>query len=396
MVAELARAQRRLGADVTVFLPRGRDPWLTTQLRQSEVGVEYFDLTSPLSWQCVRSISSSFRSRKVTLAHSHEFTMAVNGACAARAAGVPHVITMHGGRYYAERLRRRVLLRTAVVSSHITVAVSKALGDDMSRDLRLKRERIITIANGVRVNAVPPAALRAELKLEANDAIVLAVGNLYPVKGHAVLINALPHLPPHAHIVIAGRGCEESALRTRVAELGMSARLHLLGHREDVSALLMAADVFVQPSLDEGLPLAVLEAMFAAKPIVATHVGDVWRAVVPVGAILRPSGDAVALSNAVTLLLERPFLATALGVCAQRRAQHYYGMTQAVGRYSDVYTPLLTPLAAPLVAPYAASLPRPLLAPLTAKREAADSMASASTAEQRSMRAKTSVNTGSD
>ncbi len=392
MVAELARAQRQLGASITVFLPRGGDPWLATQLNQSEAAVEYFDLTSPLSWQCVRSISAAFRDRSITLAHSHEFTMAVNGACAARAVGIPHVITMHGGRYYADRFRRRMLLRTAVVSSQVTVAVSKALGDDMSRTLRVKRDRIITIANGVRVDPVLPAALRAELKLKASDVIVLAVGNLYPVKGHVMLVNALPLLPPNAHVVIAGRGAEESALRARASQLGMSARLHLLGHREDVSALLLAADIFVQPSLDEGLPLAVLEAMFAAKPIVATDVGDVARAVGADGALLVPASDAIALGNAITLLLERPFLASALAVCAQQRARHHYGMPRAVGRYTDVYAPLLTPLATPLPAP----LPAPLLAPLLATRDAADSMASASTAAQRSMREKTSSNTGSD
>lgn len=383
MVAELARAQQQLGASTTVFLPRGREDWLAAQLKDCQVSVEYFDLTSPLSWHCVRSLGSAFKHRDITLAHSHEFTMAVNGALAARAAGIPHVITMHGGRYYAGKLRRRVLLRGAVASSQATVVVSDALGDALSRDLRVKREQILTIANGVRVNLAKAAALRAELKLNAKADIVLAVGNLYPVKGHAALIDALPQLPRSAHVVIAGRGAEEPALIARAAALGVSARLHLLGHREDVTALMMAADVFVQPSLDEGLPLAVLEAMFAARPIVATDVGDVAQAVGPDGALLVPPGDAPALGVAITRLLEQPFLASALAACARERATRNYGMTRAVGRYTEVYAPLLRPARA--------SSPEPSLVSPEAR-----SMASASTAAQRSMRKNTSTNTGSD
>lgn len=372
MVAELARAQRQLGAQATVFIPRAREPWLASQLQACDVDVEYFDLISPLSWQCVSSISTALRQRNVTLVHSHEFTMAVNGAWAARTVGIPHVITMHGGRYYADKLRRRVLLRGAVSSSQATVAVSDALGDSLSRDLYVKRERILTIANGVRAECANAAALRTELKLDAKAAVVLAVGNLYPVKGHIALVNALPQLPLNVHIVIAGRGGEDAPLRARAAALGMTARLHLLGHRDDVAALLMAADVFVQPSLDEGLPLSVLEAMFSARPIVATDVGDVARAVGTDGALLVPPGDAEALGTAITRLLEQPFLASALAACAQERARRDYGMTRAVGRYAELYAPLL------------------------ARRAAADSIASASTVEQRSMRAKTSSNTRSD
>lgn len=372
MVVELAHAQQALGAVTTVFIPRGREAWMAHQLRDAGVEVEHYDLDSPLSWRCVRTLTSAFRRRGITLAHSHEFTMAVNGAVAARGVGIPHVITMHGGRYYAAKVRRRVLMRGAVASSQAIVAVSEALGDALSSDLLLNRTRVLTISNGVRVDVVAAAPLRAELGIAAGDPLVLAVGNLYPVKGHAVLLEAMQHLPHDTHVVIAGRGHEEASLRARAAELGMSKRLHLLGLRDDISALLYAADVFVQPSLDEGLPLAVLEAMFASRPIVASDVGDVARAVGPEGALLVSPGDAAALGAAITLLIEKPFLASSLAQSAHSRATNHYGLARMVNRYAELYAGLLDA--------------RALAAPI----------ASARTIAQRSMRANTSAKTGSD
>lgn len=372
MLLELARAQQQHGAITTAFLPYSHEDWLPTQLLNAGIGVERFELRSPLSWDSIRSLVAAFQRLEVSLLHSHEFTMAVNGAVAARIAGVPNVITMHGGRYYAERGRRRLLLRAAIASSQATVAVSDALGDALSRDLRLARTRVITIHNGVRVQPSAAAALRTELGLAEGSTIVLAVGNLYPVKGHAALVRALPALPTAAHLVIAGRGGEEQALLASAAALGVSDRLHLLGHRDDIGAVLRAADLFVQPSLNEGLPLALLEAMFAAVPIVATDVGDVAQAIGTDGGLLVPAGDDAALGAAITRLLEQPFLARALAASAQARAEREYGMPRAVERYADVYSPLF------------------------AARDATSRMPWTSTALQRSMRAKTSANTGND
>ena len=110
--------------------------------------------------------------------------MAVYGAWASWYAGVPHVITMHGSRYYAARFRRRVALRAAMALSGRTVAVSRRLSRQISDDLRVPLERISTIANGVRHVRVPHTTLRDELGLAPGDRLLVSVGNLYPVKGH--------------------------------------------------------------------------------------------------------------------------------------------------------------------------------------------------------------------
>ena len=101
------------------------------------------------------------------------------------------------------------------------------------------------------------------------------MGSLYPVKGHRYLLEAAPQiltLCPSTVFLFAGRGDCEAELRAQAGSLGIEARVRFLGLRQDVPALLALADVFVQPSLSEGLSIAILEAMAAARPVVTTRV----------------------------------------------------------------------------------------------------------------------------
>src|SRR5690606_11110919 len=90
MVADLALAQQARGCATTVFLPERGEEWLAAQLAGSAVGIERYALETPLSPRCAWTLASAFRRRGITLAHSHEFSMAVYGSCAARAVGIPH------------------------------------------------------------------------------------------------------------------------------------------------------------------------------------------------------------------------------------------------------------------------------------------------------------------
>src|SRR5438128_496022 len=277
MITELEAA----GCHNVVVLPRGGEGWISGQLAGTSATTEYFELDRPVSPDCARWLVSLFRRQRIAIAHCHEFSMAVYGAWAAWQAGVPHVVTMHGGRYYAHRLRRRLALRAAIALGGRIVAVSHELARQLRRDLWLPASQITTITNGVRYVPAARSTLREELNLASEDRLVLAVGNLYPVKGHRFAVEALALLRerhPNLYLAIAGRGETAEALRTQAEELGVARRLHLLGLREDVANVLAGADVFVLPSLSEGLPLALLEAMLSGCPVVASDVGEVRNA----------------------------------------------------------------------------------------------------------------------
>jgi len=345
VVVHLATALQAAGAWNVVFLPPNGEGWLAQELAGSGVAIDHFHLERPLSPACARSLQHALRAHRIDLAHSHEFSMAVYGAWSAWRAGIPHVITMHGGLYYAGRLRRRLALRAAVTATGRTVAVSRPLADRIGRDLWIAPGRIATIPNGVRYVRPERSTLRQELGLGEQDRLLVSVGNLYPVKGHRFLIDALGLLAnryPRLHVAISGRGELADALAARAAGHGLGNRVHLLGLRSDIAAILTAADVFVLPSLSEGLPLALLEAMFAGCPIVATDVGEVPTALAhgEAGALVEPA-NADALAKALDRILSDSNRTSELGRRAASRARAEYDVSHMVRRYVETYHELL-------------------------------------------------------
>ena len=345
VVADLATHLQTCGAWNVVFLPADGEGWLARQLEGSGVATEHFRLNTPFSPACARSLAAAFRRHGIDVAHSHEFSMAIYGAWASWLAGVQHVITMHGSRYYAKRVRRRLAMRAAVACSGRTIAVSNNLADQLSEDLHVARSRIAAMANGVRREDRVMSTLRQELQLGPEDRLLVSVGNLYPVKGHRFLIDAAARLADRhstLHLAICGRGDLFDALSAQAATLGLARRVHLLGLRSDVAAVLAAADVFVHPSVSEGLPLALLEAMFAGRPIVASDVGEIGVALSGgTAGMLVPPGDVEGLASALDRVLCDPELAASLGRRAQRRAIDEYGVAQMVRRYVAVYKDVL-------------------------------------------------------
>jgi glycosyltransferase involved in cell wall biosynthesis len=345
VVAHLATALQAAGASNVVFLPADGEGWLAGELEGSGVAIEPFRAEGSLSPAFARWLQSALLRHRIEVAHSHEFTMAVYGAWASWRAGIAHVITMHGSLYYSTRLRRRLAMRAAVGLSGKTVAVSVALADRLRRDLLVGRSRITMIRNGVPRRPAGPSTLRDELRLGPDDRLLVSVGNLYPVKGQRHLVDALAILAErHAgvHVAIAGRGDMQASLCERARELGVADRLHLLGLRGDVGAVLGAADVFVLPSLSEGLPLALLEAMFAGCPIVASDVGEIGATLARGEAgVLVPPGDAAALAVALDGLLSDRDRARELGERAARRAAAEYDLSHMVRRYADTYRDVL-------------------------------------------------------
>jgi glycosyltransferase involved in cell wall biosynthesis len=341
VVADVATALQSSGVETVVFLPVNGEGWLASQLEGSGVSIEYYSIERPWSPPSARRLAEAFRRHRIAVAHSHEFAMGVYGAWASWLVGIPHVVTMHGGRYYAERVRRRLALRAAAALSAQMVAVSMTCARDISRGLGIRRSRIRMIPNGVRFTPPQRVTLREELDLGPDDRLVVAVGNLYPVKGHVNLIDAFGLIAsrhPNLHIAISGRGALADSLMARARAYELQHRVHLLGLRSDVSAVLAASDIFALPSLSEGMPLALLEAMFARCPIVASDVGDVSVALENGhDGLLVPPGDPLSLAEAIDRLLTNPAEAHSLGERAARRAHAEYDLSRMVDRYVGVY-----------------------------------------------------------
>jgi glycosyltransferase involved in cell wall biosynthesis len=343
MLLQLAEELRRRGHYVLHVGPANGAGWLSRRFREEGFDSATFSQRWSLDPACVRGLTRLFRQHGIDVVHSHEFAMAVYGAAAAGSVGAPHVITMHGGRYYAERWRRRAALRWAARRSTALVAVSRATGAELARTLGLDAGEIMIVPNGIPFRSGNRMILRRELGVLPNELLIVAVGNLYPVKGHAVLLRALAGLVHDApatpwRLAIAGRGEAEAALRSFASEAGIADRVHLLGFRTDVADILAAADVFVMPSLSEGLPLALVEAMSASLPIVASDVGGIPEVVErDAEALLTPPDDAGAIAEALARLLADADMRAALGAAAGRRALRDFGVERMGDAYERLY-----------------------------------------------------------
>lgn len=349
VVFRMAEELRRRGHHVVPMGPAKGVGWLGAKFRDAGFTPTVFTLRRPLDWGCFRDLVTQIRQDRLNLVHSHEFTMAVYGAAAARTAGRPHITTMHGNQIMTAALRRRIALRWAFRRSAATVAVSAETRRHLDTTLGLAPGVVQVIRNGVPDRPGDPDPIRRELGVRPDELLLVAVGNLDARKGHIFLLRALQQLSASGlrtawRVAIAGGrgGDEREALEAFAREHGFHDRLHLLTHREDIPNLLAAADVFAMPSLWEGLPLALLEAMLAGKPIIASRISGIPEAVTDeVEGLLCVPGDVTSLSEALRRLLPNPDLRSRLAGAALARARREFTVEAMVDAYEARYVAAL-------------------------------------------------------
>jgi glycosyltransferase involved in cell wall biosynthesis len=165
------------------------------------------------------------------------------------------------------------------------------------------------------------------------------------IKGHEYLIAAIARLRqdfPSLHLVIVGSGDRHDALLQQAESVGLSDAVHLLGHRDDVEACLAGMDLFVLPSLNEGMGRALIEAMAAGLPVIASRVGGIPAVVSHelTGLLVSP-GDAGALAVALRQLLDQPEWAAQLGAAASRSVDSRYGSASMVQAIESIFAEAL-------------------------------------------------------
>ena len=347
VVSTLARALNDDRFQVIVGL--FRSGWLQTECERLGVETRVIPLRGLLHVQWFRKCFRLVREERIVLIHGHEFSAIVYGWIVSRLAGIPFVGTVHGKNYFWQKLRRRLAYRTISRFGQL-VAVSEDLRNFIVKTVGIPVSRVQVIYNGVEssspLNDAEIDRCRAELGLSAGDLVIGTVGSLYPVKGHRYLLDAMPTILgryPNAVLLLIGRGELEISLKEQAQRLGIEARVRFLGLRQDVPKLLAAMDVFVLPSLSEGLSMALLEAMASGKPVVATRVGgnpeliDHGRT----GFLVQPE-DVSDLAANLLKLLSHPGMIKQFGQQAAERVRQQLSMRQMVVRYKDLYARSLT------------------------------------------------------
>lgn len=207
-------------------------------------------------------------------------------------------------------------------------------------------DRLAIIRNGL--TETPPrrsrAAVRAELGVDADGAVLLTVARFTAQKDHATLIEALPAVlarHPTAQLWLAGAGPLEDTVMALAETSGLAGAVRFLGLRDDVPDLLAAADLVVLPSRFEGLPLAVLEAMAAGRPVVATRIGGTDEAVADglTGRLVEPGAPAL-LAAGILALLDDPAAARACGEAGRARFHGAFTASRMADETAGLYRSL--------------------------------------------------------
>jgi len=262
--------------------------------------------------------------------------------------GRPKVIaTVHS--LYTERKRHRLLINRALNRhTDLILTVSEPARDDILRFEKAPEGRVIVLPPGrdfSRLNvSITKQQAKERLGLSASDVVVGTVGRLVVAKGHTFLLEALAILLDRGipiRVVIAGGGPLENALRRRILELKIENHVLLLGTRRDVPELLKAMDVYVMSSVSEAAPVALVEAMAAGLPCVATTAGGMVE-MLDGGrcGVLIPPGDARAMADALVDLHRSETRKAELSRAASLRAGEKYGRDAMIEKLESIYLDL--------------------------------------------------------
>lgn len=313
-------------------------------------GVRFLGLRreSAVGFAAWRPMLRLMREQPIDVLHAHKFGSNVWGAVFSSLRRVPVFVAHEQTWSYEGRPVRRFLDRELIARrADAFIAVSSEDRRRMIEVERIDAEKIVMLPNAIptpqpRGDADP----RAELGIDPGAPVVGIVCVLRPQKALEVLLEATVRLReefPRVRVLIAGDGPERPALEARIAALGIGESVTLLGLRDDVSELVAAFDVAVLSSDFEGTPLAVMEYMEAARPIVATAVGGVPDLIEDgVHGLLVGPRRPEALADAIAGLLRDPARASELGRRARERRRGEFDVEVAARRIEGLYERLLS------------------------------------------------------
>lgn len=344
MVVALTRELNARGCDCRLMLIENRhrrDPQVSALAARHGVMPEALPCRGRWDGQAIRRLRSYLREEGIEVLHAHGYKARLFAWRAARGLTVRLATTCHGFVHDTlalkiyDRMDRWTLRRFPRVA---------AVSDDMSRQLReygISSAALSTIANGVDLDRFRDAQPTLRAELNPPGPLLGAVGRLSPEKGLDGLLHAAAKLAarfPEVRWALVGDGPQRGALEQLASKLGIADRVTFTGRREDMPGIYASLDALLLPSLDEGLPMVVLEAMAAGRPVLASRVGAIGHVIRDgENGLLAPPGDVEALRGAIERLLAEPGLGTRLGAAARATIEDRFSAAQMAAAYLQLY-----------------------------------------------------------
>ena len=297
-------------------------------------------------------IAKIIKKTRPDIVHTRNWA-AIDGVVGARLAGVKFIIHGEHGREAtdptgANNLRKRV---RKGLNPWITkfIAVSAELRNWLVYDIGINEQKVVQIINGVDTEQFKPPEEKQEAKkklgFKPNSFIIAIVGRLDPVKDHETLFKAFKifseNNPESANLVILGTGHLEDRLKTVVKELDISEEVIFIGGTDRVPEFYRCVDVYVLPSIAEGVSNTILEAMASGLPVITTRVGGNTELVEDgkTGFLFNP-GDYRSLAEKITAYFKNPSLVREHGLAGRARTEKDFSLSVMVKKYERIYSSL--------------------------------------------------------
>ena len=266
------------------------------------------------------------------------------GGCAALSCSVPAVLTRR-----VDNPEAAFVARIKYRPYRVVIAISRIIEALLLEHVRLPIFKVQRIASAVDTERFRPGGgrerLLAALELPEDVLLIGIVAQLIPRKGHDVLLGILPELVdryPRLKVLFLGQGRQAAKLRRQIGEFDLNARVKLLGFRDDLPCLLPALDLLVHPARREGMGVAVLQAMSAGVPVVASSVGGIIDVIQnEVQGLLVEPDNPTALAAALQRLLADPELRNRLGTAGRVRVEARFSISRMTAGYLAVYGSVL-------------------------------------------------------
>jgi glycosyltransferase involved in cell wall biosynthesis len=314
------------------------------------LGIPVLDLGmgKKYQWGAFIRLLRFLRELQPVILHSWMFHANIPGRILGRLAHVPVIISSERTMGQEGWFRRRINQATAFLCDQI-VCVSEAVARYAESRIGLPTNKVTVIPNGIDLDDFRHVPTRSQtrkmLGLPTDVLVVGSVGRPRPVKGFHLLLQAYIAIEkrfPDSRLVLVGNGPDEERLKGMAVATGLQHKIIFLNDRQDIPSVLQAFDLFVLPSIWEGMPNVLLEAMAASLPILATQVGGVAELLQPNQAgILVPPGDLHALTEAMAFLLANPELRKDLGNHARAWVETAYEIRNSVDKVESLYMSLL-------------------------------------------------------
>jgi len=349
MMVTLAKSLERLGCKnlVGVFNNVHRaDCAVEDFVRAQGLLVKSIPCRGKMDWKTVGVIRRCIRKERIDLIHTHGYKADIYGYAATRPLKTPCIATSH---YWTRRtipLRLYAFLDQLALSRFGHVA---AVSDEIAGSLRRFCEEgnaLSTIDNGIDLSPFDSARPTLAEEIQKGSRLVVGtVGRLVSQKGFGYFLRAARDVLigfPDTLFVVVGEGPERRTLEASARELGLEKNLVFTGQRRDMPGIYSSFDIFVLPSVDEGMPIAALEALAARVPVVATRVGAVPKLIIPerTGVLVEP-GDAAGLTTAIKRLLSSTRLREDLSQRGHAWVRENFSAEAMARRYLKIYQKLL-------------------------------------------------------